>query len=119
MITIISCGVRNSPPPPGDLTFDCQGMPDPSPVIQDLPGTTPGVLQLIAEANPMVPAVLDFLVGAVHRVRSVQDDVSLVLVCSAGWHRSVAVAEEVARRLRIHYTDGIQIIHRDLRVGVP
>lgn len=116
MITIVSCGVTNAPPPIGDLTFDCRGMPDPSPAVQDTPGTVPGVLNLIAQANPLVPGVLDFLVGAVWRLAETRrtEDVSLVLVCSAGWHRSVAVAEEVARRLR---TDGgveVTVVHRDL-----
>lgn len=68
---------------------------------------------MIVDANPMMPAVLDFLVGSVHALRCERDDVSLVLVCSAGWHRSVAVAEEVARRLRTGHDD-VGVVHRDL-----
>lgn len=114
MITIMSCGITNSAPPQGDLMFDCRGMPDPSPVVQDTPGTDPVVLEIITAANPMMPAVLDFLVGAVWHLNSAQGSASLVLVCSAGWHRSVAVAEEVGRRLRAEGVDDLMVVHRDL-----
>lgn len=114
MITIISCGVTNGPPPHGDLVYDCTTMPDPSPVVQDMPGTTPGVLDIIADANPMVRSVLDVLDLSIYRLQAAQGHATLVLACSAGWHRSVAVAEEVARRLRPHHPDGIRVMHRDL-----
>lgn len=119
MITIISCGLTNGPPPAATLTYDCRSMPDPSPVILDLPGTTPGVLDLMVEANPMVRDVLDFLVGAVWSLAGPAggEDVTLVLVCSAGWHRSVAVAQEVARRLTNPDGPAVTVCHRDL-VGV-
>lgn len=114
MITIISCGITNGAPPVGDLTFDCRTMPDPSPVVQDVSGEHPIVLEILVHDNPMVPAVLDFLVGATHKLACQKDDVSLVLVCSAGWHRSVAIADEVARRLAAHHPEGVRVIHRDL-----
>lgn len=119
MITIISCGITNAPPPSGDLSFDCRTMPDPSPIVQDVSGKHPIVLQILLNDNPMVSSVLDFLASATHRLQSVQGDVSLVVVCSAGWHRSVAIADEVARRLSHSHPEGITVIHRDLKVGVP
>ena len=117
MITIVSCGITNGPPPQGDLVFDCTTMPDPSPVVQDISGRDPVVLQIMTHNNPMVATVMDFLASSVHRLASVQADVGLVLVCSAGWHRSVAIADEVARRLSAHHPEGVRVIHRDL-VGV-
>lgn len=119
MITIISCGVTNGHPPPGDLVYDCTSMPDPSPVILDLPGTASGVLDIIADGNPMVRSALDFLELATHRLQAVQEDVVLVLVCSAGWHRSVAAAQEVGRRLSRHHPEGVRVLHRDLTAVSP
>lgn len=116
MITIISCGINNAPLPPGDLTFDCRSMPDPSPVVHDLPGTDPLVLKILEQSNPMVFSVVKFLIESVMKLAEHQDDVVLVLFCSAGWHRSVAIAETVGRLLQIHHGYGVGVIHRDLRV---
>lgn len=115
MITVISCGRSNGTPPPGDLTFDCSTMPDPSPIIQDTPGTAPGVLNLIADANPMVSPIIRFLIQVTMKLCRVQEDVTVVLVCSAGWHRSVACAQEIGRVLEL-FDLPVQVIHRDLVV---
>lgn len=114
MITVISCGISNGGPPPGDLWFDCTSLPDPSPIIHDTPGTAPGVFDLIERSNPMVMPVVGLLVSSVRKLSAFQEDVSVVLVCSAGWHRSVALAEAVAQRLRASHE--VQVIHRDLVV---
>lgn len=114
MITIVSCGRSNGTPPHGDLVFDCTTMPDPSPIVQDISGRDPVVLDIMTRSNPMVESALDFLTVAVHRLAGHQGDVGLVLVCSAGWHRSVAVADELARRLAVHHPEGVRVIHRDL-----
>ena len=114
MITVISCGLSNGDPPRGDLWFDCTSLPDPSPIIHDTPGTAPGVFHLIEQSNPMVKPVVELLVSSVHKLSAYQENVSVVLVCSAGWHRSVALAEAVTHSLRLSHE--VQVIHRDLVV---
>ena len=115
MITVISCGASNGPLPHADLSVDCRRMPDPSEFVHDTPGTSPAVGQLIFRMNPLVKDFLDLIVTAVRILADAQDDVQVVLYCSAGWHRSVSAAEYVAAHVRDAGFSEVEVHHRDLK----
>lgn len=114
-VHLVSCGVSVAPPPvEADMVFDCLNIPDPSPVVHDLPGTEPVTASVIETANPLVT---DYLSAAAMSVQFLHElrgsDILVVFACSAGWHRSVYAAEKVAGML---CDAGIQVrfAHRDL-----
>lgn len=112
MILLESCGVSNGPPSPGDLILDCRLMPDPSPIVHDLPGTRPEVAHVIVSANPLVQPMLALATELIRRMAAERMDVHVVFVCNAGWHRSVFAAEYVRAQL----SDlEVHVQHRDLR----
>lgn len=117
MIGIITCGAANGPIPDGDLVVDCRSLPDPSPVVHDLPGTNPAVGQVIHQLNPLAAGFIDLLVTAVRLIDEAQDESLIVLYCSAGWHRAVYVGEAVASKLHGLGIRDVQVTHRDLKEG--
>lgn len=122
MITIISCGLNHGPAPDNaDLYFDCRKLFDPSPIVQDLPGTSPEVIALVLGEHPAVEESVALLARAAARIDELNGACSIVTTCNAGHHRSVAIAETVARYLRDGYGYGafdIDVLHRELR-GTP
>lgn len=116
MVTLISCGLNHDEPPYGELEFDCLVLPDPSPVVQDLPGTDPVVAEVIAAMNPLFDSWVAMAADYVHLAAQRLDDIAAVFYCAAGHHRSVAAVERVAAILQDYGTEPT-IVHRDLEGG--
>ncbi|APT92699.1 hypothetical protein CPHO_07115 [Corynebacterium phocae] len=116
MIELISCGHTVQDPPPADLVINCLNIPDPSPVVLDTPGTDPRVGEIIIEANPLVEDFLQSAYLTTRLMSQLRDDVRVVFVCSAGFHRSVFAAEYVAAIFRQDCRD-VAVVHRDLPEG--
>lgn len=115
MITFISYGISNGPAPACDVLIDCLDLPDPSPVVLDLPGTAPATAEVILQANPLVQSWLQLVTGLIWEKAKTNPALTVAFACSAGWHRSPFTAEHVAAALR---DDGLDVIvrHRDLEV---
>jgi UPF0042 nucleotide-binding protein len=117
--TLISFGYKYGLPVDSDFVADCRFLPNPHwvPELRPLTGRDPEVRDYVfaqTGANEFVDSymkVLD-LVAAGYR-REGKRYVTIAVGCTGGKHRSVAVVEELARRLREEGVD-TSVVHRDL-----
>lgn len=68
--------------------------PDPSPEVGDLPGTDMEVWEVIFDRNPIKAKLTLF-----DALEKLFDTGLLLIWCEGGWHRSVAFAEFIKRRM--------------------
>ncbi len=118
-LTVVSFGFKNGIPIDADLVFDVRFLPNPHwiPALRPLTGLSPEVSQYVLSQ----PGADDFLtqlekllqvVGAGY-VREGKRFATVAIGCTGGKHRSTAMAEEFARRLRESGTV-TNVLHRDL-----
>lgn len=118
-LTIQSFGFSRGVPTDADLMFDMRFLRNPhwDPALRPETGQNPAVAAYIAADEAYEPAVSrieELLLLLLPRYRAEgKPFVSVAFGCTGGRHRSVHVAERVARRLR---TAGFSptIVHRDL-----
>jgi RNase adapter protein RapZ len=117
--TITSFGYKHGLPLDTDLVIDCRFLPNPHWVeeLRDLTGLDEPVRRYVLD-QPVsdqflqeLLSLLDLLLPAY--VREGKSYLTLALGCTGGHHRSVAIAEEVAARLRQRGYDP-KVSHRDL-----
>jgi UPF0042 nucleotide-binding protein len=118
-VTVVSFGFRNGLPAHADLVLDVRFLPNPYFVTELRPhaGTEPAVRDFVL-GQPDARAFLDRMVdlGAflLPRYRAEgKSHLTLAIGCTGGRHRSVAVAEELARRFRESGTP-TRVWHRDV-----
>jgi UPF0042 nucleotide-binding protein len=118
-VTVVSFGYKNGVPLDADLVLDMRFLPNPHwvPELRPQTGLSPAVSEYVLGR----PAGQRFLVefeamfttlaeGYLHEGKRL---VELAIGCTGGKHRSVALAEEIARRLaRQGYS--VAVVHRDL-----
>ncbi len=118
-VTLVSFGFKNGVPVDSDMVLDVRFLPNPHWVPQLRPQT--GLSSAVAEyvlgqeaAQPFLERVLE-LVETVRPgyVREGKRQLQIGIGCTGGKHRSTAVAEELARRLRGTGLT-VAVIHRDL-----
>jgi len=117
--TLLSFGYKNGLPLDADLVFDCRFLPNPHWVdeLRPLTGLDEPVRDYVlgqAAAGPFldhVDALLTSLLPAY--VAEGKAYLTIALGCTGGHHRSVAIAEELARRLRRH-VQRVGVVHRDI-----
>ncbi len=117
--TLTSFGYKHGLPLDTDLVIDCRFLPNPHWVedLRDLTGLDEPVRRYVLD-QPVsgqfldeLLSLLDLLLPAyVHEGKSY---LTLALGCTGGNHRSVAIAEEVASRLRARGYDP-KVTHRDI-----
>lgn len=117
--TVLSFGYKYGLPYDADLVVDCRFIPNPHwiPELRPLSGLDPSVSDHVLSR----PGIADFIkryadlfdVIAEGYRREGKRYVTLAVGCTGGKHRSVAVAEELARRLRDQGVDATTV-HRDL-----
>jgi len=118
-LTILSFGYKHGLPLDADLVFDCRFLPNPHWVddLRPLSGLDEPVRDYVL-TQPAAAEFLDHLddlVGQLLPAYLAEGKAYLTVAfgCTGGRHRSVAVSEEVGRRLRKHgYRPGI--LHRDV-----
>lgn len=117
--TVISFGYKYGLPVDADLVVDCRFLPNPHwvPELRPLTGQDAAVRDYVLQQNGAAE-----LLDAYQRVLSVIGEgyqregkryATVAVGCTGGKHRSVAIAEEIARRLRGSGVD-TDIVHRDL-----
>ena len=121
-VTVESFGFKHGLPPDVDMVFDCRFLPNPHWVEELRPQTgTDGPVRdyvlgsdLSAAFLERVEGLLDVLLPAFEAEGKAY--LTLAFGCTGGRHRSVAVSEEVARRLRER---GLApgVVHRDIAKG--
>jgi UPF0042 nucleotide-binding protein len=117
--TLVSFGYKNGLPLDADLVIDCRFLPNPHWVDELRPLTgLDGPVRDYVLGQPAAGAFLDNLEQLLEQLLPAyaaegKAYLTIALGCTGGRHRSVAIAEEVGRRLR---ADGqrIGVIHRDV-----
>lgn len=119
LISCISFGYRYGIPPDSDLVFDVRFLPNPNyiPEFHNLSGKDPKVARYIRsfpqtrEFNQHISELLAYLIP--HYVREGKSYLTLAFGCTGGRHRSVMIAETVAKNLA---KKGFRIktVHRDV-----
>jgi UPF0042 nucleotide-binding protein len=117
--TVISFGYKYGLPVDADLVLDCRFLPNPHWVPELRPMT--GLEERVSDYVLSQPGAAEFvekfvalfdLVAAGYR-REGKRYTTIAVGCTGGKHRSVAISEEIARRLGKQGLD-TSIVHRDL-----
>ncbi len=118
-VTCLSFGFKNGVPVDADMVFDVRFLPNPHwiPELRPQTGLSKPVSEYVLR-QPGAEAFLDNLqellaVVSVGYINEGKRFATIAIGCTGGKHRSTAMAEEFARRLR---ADGIAttVLHRDL-----
>jgi RNase adapter protein RapZ len=118
-ITVVSFGFKYGVPVDADLLADMRFLPNPFwvPELRDLTGEDPAVAAYVRD-RPDAQEFLDRYVPVIETVgdgylREGKRFMTVAIGCTGGKHRSVAMSEEIASRLR---ASGLlaDTIHRDL-----
>lgn len=117
-VNIVSFGFRNGLPSDADFVADVRFLPNPHwvPALRPLTGlddavrqhvlSSDGAAQFLDNYTEMLEAVL-----SLYRAHD-KHSVTIAIGCTGGKHRSVAIAEEIGNRLRVH-RDQVRVTHRD------
>ena len=117
--TLVSFGYKNGLPLDADVVLDCRFLPNPFWVddLRPLTGLDAPVRDFVLSQDAAGPflddlqALLEHLLPAY--VAEGKAYLTIALGCTGGRHRSVVIAEEVARRLRVG-GNRIGVLHRDI-----
>jgi UPF0042 nucleotide-binding protein len=117
--SILSFGYKHGLPLDADVVLDCRFLPNPHwvPELQPLAGLDAPVRDFVLgqpEASAFIDRVDELLTSLMPAfLREGKSYLTIAVGCTGGRHRSVVVAEELARRLRGEgYT--IAVHHRDV-----
>jgi len=117
--TVMSFGFKHGLPLDVDMVFDVRFLPNPHWIdeLREQSGLDEGVRSYVfshAEADAFVDKVVDLLESLLPDfVREGKSYLTVGIGCTGGHHRSVAVAEEIARRLRAA-GHPLSVFHRDV-----
>ena len=122
-LTLLSFGFRNGIPPASDLVFDVRFLPNPYFVegLKPHPGTDPRVAAWVLERMQTqeflarLESLLQFLIPQ-YRAEG-KSYLTVSIGCTGGRHRSVALAEELGRRLTEKQRANVKVTHRDVTKG--
>ena len=122
-VNVLSFGYKYGIPVDADLLLDCRFIPNPHwiPELRPLTGLEPQVSQQVLQAE----GVADFLQSYIQVIQKMipgylregKKYVTIAIGCTGGKHRSVAVAEEIARQLQSPSHDleiSAHATHRDV-----
>jgi UPF0042 nucleotide-binding protein len=118
-VTVVSFGFKYGVPVDADLLADMRFLPNPFwvPELRDFTGKDPAVVAYVTDRTD-AQTFLDRYVPVIEAVgegylREGKRFMTVALGCTGGKHRSVAMAEEIAARLRAAGVDALAT-HRDL-----
>lgn len=122
-INLLSFGYKYGLPVDADLVMDCRFIANPhwDPELRPLTGVDPRVSKRVLSAEG-VESFLDSYIKTIGSVipgfiREGKKFITLGIGCTGGKHRSVAISNELAKRLPTAFPDSkifVQSIHRDL-----
>jgi RNase adapter protein RapZ len=120
LVHVTSFGYKYGVPPAADLVFDARFMENPFyiPELRDLSGSDEPVRDYVLQH----PATREFLGHVVPLLRFAlpryetekKARLSIAFGCTGGRHRSVVIADEVARQVRAFWPGEIEVEHRDV-----
>lgn len=119
-LTVMSFGFKYGLPPDADLVADARFLPNPfwQPDLRAQTGMDPQVREYVFAQ----PGAVEFVDGYARALRPVLDGyrrenkrhATIAIGCTGGKHRSVAIAEALAARLRDAPGVAVAVKHRDL-----
>ncbi|QPK78184.1 RNase adapter RapZ [Corynebacterium lizhenjunii] len=122
-VTLESFGFKHGSPRDADLVMDVRFLPNPywEPELSGLRGTDepvsdfvlrqPAAQQFVSRFEGLLDSMLD---GYRHEGKNF---ITIAIGCTGGHHRSVAITEEIARRLRERNRVDVNVLHRDIERG--
>ncbi len=118
-VTVVSFGYTHGLPRDVDLVFDCRFLPNPHwvPELQPLTGRDAPVREYVLQQAlaqtflTHLDGLLDDLLPAF--VAEGKSYLTVAFGCTGGRHRSVAISERVAEKLRDDGYDPV-VVHRDV-----
>jgi RNase adapter protein RapZ len=121
-LTILTFGFKNGPPRDADLVLDVRFLPNPHyrEDLRPLTGLDPKVVEhveagdLAREFYDRLLPLLDFLLPAY--VAEGKTHLSLAIGCTGGRHRSITVADRIARYLDGRDDMSVRVVHRDVEL---
>ncbi|MDX6587846.1 MAG: RNase adapter protein RapZ [Solirubrobacterales bacterium] len=121
-LTLLTFGFKNGPPRDADLMFDVRFLPNPHyrEDLRPLTGMDPAVVEhveagdLASEFYSRVLGLLDFLLPAY--VAEGKTHLTIAIGCTGGRHRSITVANRIARHLQDRTEVAVRVVHRDTRL---
>jgi RNase adapter protein RapZ len=119
LVHVESFGYKYGLPPAADVVFDVRFMENPFyiPELRDLTGRDQAVRAYVLEhpaTKEFLGHVVPFLKFALPRYESEKKArLGLAFGCTGGRHRSVVIADEVARSVKEFWPGEIEIEHRD------
>jgi UPF0042 nucleotide-binding protein len=121
-LTILTFGFKNGPPSDADLTLDVRFLPNPHYVddLRPLTGLDEPVREYVesgtqaGEFYGRLMPLLDFLLPAY--VAEGKQHLTIAVGCTGGRHRSVTVADRIARELGKRDDVKLRLVHRDLEL---
>jgi UPF0042 nucleotide-binding protein len=119
-LTLTTFGFKNGPPRDADLTLDVRFLPNPHYVdeLRPLTGHDPAVVEYVeagtqaGEFYGRLMPLLDFLLPAY--VAEGKQHLTIAVGCTGGRHRSLAVADRIARAVEDRAEIRLRVVHRDL-----
>lgn len=119
LVSCLSFGFKNGVPLDADLVFDVRFLPNPHfvPEFRDRTGLDPKVAAFVKgfpQSEEFLAKVTDLMLYLMpHYVKEGKSYLTVAFGCTGGQHRSVMMAEEMARRLaRAGYQ--VKAVHRDM-----
>jgi RNase adapter protein RapZ len=119
-VTVLSFGYKYGIPMDADLVMDVRFLPNPFwiPELKDLTGKDTDVRNYVLTqegAEEFLDRYHELLrlIGAGYR-REGKRYLTLAIGCTGGKHRSVAISEELSRRLADEDRMAVKVVHRDL-----
>jgi UPF0042 nucleotide-binding protein len=122
-LTILTFGFKNGPPRDADLVLDVRFLPNPHyrEDLRPLTGLDQKVVEHV-EAGELASGfydrllpLLDFLLPAY--VAEGKTHLSVAIGCTGGRHRSVTVADRIARHLEGRDDVSVRVVHRDVELA--
>ncbi|HUG06481.1 MAG TPA: RNase adapter RapZ [Candidatus Limnocylindria bacterium] len=120
LVHVTSFGYKNGVPPGADLVFDVRFMQNPFyiPELRRKTGREAEVRDFVLR-HPATQEFLSHLVPLLRFALPRYEDekkarLGVAFGCTGGWHRSVVIADEVAKRLKDFWPGEITVEHRDI-----
>ena len=121
-LTILTFGFKNGPPLDADLTLDVRFLPNPHYVdeLRPLTGLDEPVREYVesgtqaGEFYGRLMPLLEFLLPAY--VAEGKQHLTIAVGCTGGRHRSVTVADRIARELSKRNDVKLHLVHRDVEL---
>jgi UPF0042 nucleotide-binding protein len=119
-VTFLTFGYKHGTPRDADLTFDVRFLPNPhyEPDLRELTGRDPSVIDYVESSNGigefyerLVP-LLDYLLPAY--VQEGKAHLTIGIGCTGGRHRSVVIADHLARVYGERGDYLVEAVHRDV-----